>query len=665
MIHLVQVDKSYAKRPLLKGASLHLRRGEKVGLVGMNGAGKSTLLRLMVGLEEPDAGTLSLRKGARVGYLPQEVLSFRGPTLLAFLMEAEQGLAQARAALRQTEAALERETAEDELARLAGEQGAILHEVERLGGFDLEARAKKVAAGLGFSEADLARPIEAFSGGWMMRAALARLLLAQPDLLLLDEPTNHLDLESLLWLEDYLRASKAAVLLVSHDRTFLDRLVSRIVEVEAGELTAYPGNYERYLEEKERRERHQWAAWEAQQEKIEQIKRFVERNRVRKDRARQVQARLKALEKMERVEPPARPAQLKFQFPDPPRTGELVLELAGLSKGFGDRPLYRGLDLLLQRGERLALLGVNGAGKTTLLRLMAGRMPPDRGRVRYGANVRVGYFAQDQVGELDGSRTVLEELSSVAGPEATQGQLRALLGAFLFGGEEAFKKVSVLSGGERSRLALCKLLLSAPNLLLLDEPTNHLDLASRDCLERALEGYRGTLVMATHDRRLMNRLATRLLALEGGEARLYAGNYDDWVRLAGREPPEAPAAPPPPPEPQPQTPKGRQAEREFKVRQAQWRQEKSRRTAPLRERLEGLLAQIEAAEGELAELEAELARPETYADHERARGLHERQRHLKAHLEHELVPQWERASLELEELERALEQERPRISAQG
>ncbi len=661
MIFLSQVEKSYAKRRLLSAASLHVRAGERVGLVGVNGSGKSTLLRLIVGSEEPDAGTVAVRKGARLGYLPQEVLSLSGATLLGFIMDAEQALAQVRAELQATEQALASARGERELVRLAARQGEHFCDLERLGGFDLEARSRKVAAGLGFSPEDLARPVEVLSGGWMMRAALARLLLADPDVLLLDEPTNHLDLEALVWLEGYLLASRAAVLLVSHDRTFLNRLVSRLVEVDSGRLTSYPGDYEHYVEEKERRECQQAAAYEAQQERIEQMERFIERNRVRKDRARQVQARLRMLEKMERVEPPARAQSVHFEFPAPARSGDMALELRGLSKGFGAKRLYVGLDLTLRRGERVALLGANGSGKSTLLKMLAGRLEPDSGGLRYGALVRAGYFAQDQVAELDGSRTVLAELASVAGPDVTQGRLRTLLGAFLFSGEEALKRVSVLSGGERSRLSLCKLLLEAPNLLLLDEPTNHLDIESRDTLERALEAYRGTLVIATHDRRLMNRLATKVLALEGGHWRLFAGNYDDWRRLRERESGQAAAeagaaAPQAAPQPQPQK---NRAGRELKLLEAQWRQERSRRTAPLKARLEGLLAEIEAAERELANIEARLALPETYADHGVARRLHEQGRQLKALLEGTLVPEWERAAEELEGLEAELEAQRP------
>jgi len=677
MIFLSQVDKSYAKRVLLKGATLHVRAGEKVGLVGVNGSGKTTLLRLIVGLDEPDSGTVAVRKGARVGYLPQEVLSFSGPRLLSFIMDAEHAVAEARVALRQTQAAFDEaqaktletgEADQAEMVRLADQQGEIFDELARLGGFDLEARAKKVAAGLGFTAADLERPVESFSGGWMMRAALARLLLAAPDVLLLDEPTNHLDLDSLVWLEEFLRGSKAAVLLVSHDRTFIDRLVGRIVEVEAGVLNSFPGDYEAYLAEKERRVQELLSAYEAQRERIEQVQRFIDRNRVRKDRARQVQARIRMLEKMERIEPPALPGILNFQFPAPPRTGDMVLEVTNLTKGFGDRKLYGGLSLSLRRGERLALLGANGTGKTTLLKLLAGRLEPEAGAIRYGSNVRAGYFAQDQVNALDQSHTVFEEMATVAGPDTTQGQLRTLLGAFMFSGEEALKKVSVLSGGERSRLSLCKLLLEAPNLLLLDEPTNHLDIASRDCLERALESYRGTLVIATHDRRLMNRLASKVLSLEGGAmgcaATLYEGNYDDWLRLsqqvAQQAAAQAAACPAPSAAAEPAPAKGRRADRELKALEARWRQEKSRRTAPLRARADDLLSRIEAAEQEVAELDAALARPETYDDHARARELADRQRGLKAQLERTLVPEWERTSLELEELERAVELERPR-----
>ncbi|MGD9168002.1 MAG: ABC-F family ATP-binding cassette domain-containing protein, partial [Syntrophobacterales bacterium] len=453
MISFYNVSKSFAKQDILVDCSFQVNAGERVGIIGANGSGKSTIFKLLLNLEHPDQGQISRPKHLRLGYLPQDVLHFHGKTVLDQVIDVAEEVQAIEAELSLLADQLEQPLPEAELTAAAQRQSRLLEEYHRLGGYDLEARARKVLGGLGFTEKDMDRQVEEMSGGWAMRVALARILLAEPDLILLDEPTNHLDLDSLVWLEEYLVQITSSLMLVSHDRVFLDRVVHRLLDLENGLLTSYPGNFQRYLEEKEKRLKSQWAAYRHQQEQIRQIKRFIDRNRARKDRAKQVQGRLKMLDKMEIIEPPPSPDRFSFTFPPPSRAAKIVLELNKASKGYGDQPVVREINLTIQRGDRVALIGPNGAGKTTLVRLMAGMLTPDRGKVLLGSGVRIAYFAQQQLELLNPQQTVLESLQSVAG-DLGQGRLRNLLGGFLFRNDEVDKLVSVLSGGERSRLLL-------------------------------------------------------------------------------------------------------------------------------------------------------------------------------------------------------------------
>ncbi|MGB7032035.1 MAG: ABC-F family ATP-binding cassette domain-containing protein, partial [Syntrophobacteria bacterium] len=490
MISFYNVSKSFAKQDILLDCSFQVNAGERVGIIGANGSGKSTVFKLLLGLEHPDQGQISRPKNLRLGYLPQDVLHFHGKTVLEQVIDVAEEVQTIEAELSILADQLEQPLPEAELTAAAQRQSRLLEEYQRLGGYDLEARARKVLAGLGFTEKDMDRRVEEMSGGWAMRVALARILLAEPDLILLDEPTNHLDLDSLVWLEEYLVQITSSLMLISHDRIFLDRVVHRLLELENGRLTSYPGNFQRYLEEKEKRLQSQWAAYRHQQEQIRQIKRFIDRNRARKDRAKQVQGRLKMLDKMELIEPPTSPDRFSFTFPPPSRAAKIVLELKKASKGYGDQPVVSDIDLTIQRGDRFALIGLNGAGKTTLVRLMAGVLTLDSGELVLGSGVSIAYFAQQQLELLNPQQTVLESLQSVAG-DMGQGRLRNLLGGFLFRNDEVDKLVSVLSGGERSRLLLCQILVQQANFLLLDEPNNHLDIQGRRVLEKALETYEG------------------------------------------------------------------------------------------------------------------------------------------------------------------------------
>jgi len=644
-----QITKFYGRQDLFRKASIHINFGEKVALVGPNGSGKSTLLRILLGEVEPDEGEVHRARHARIGHLPQDVLSFRGRKVLDQVLEVAEETRSLEAEM--AELSKELETAEGgDAEELAARMAHMVERYHLLGGYDLRPRAEKILMGLGFKPEDLDRPVETLSGGWAMRVALARLLLSEADLLLLDEPTNHLDLESLQWLEEYLSQVSSAVLLISHDRTFINRIVSRVVEISNGELVSYTGDYDAYRQEKRRREEMRWAAYRVQVEQIRRMERFIEKNRARKDKGRQVQSRIKALEKMERVTPPATEEELRFRFPEPPPSGKLVVELEGVTHAFDGRCVFRNSSLALHRGERVAVLGPNGSGKSTLLRILAGQMEPTAGRRRLGHGVRIAYFAQHQMDQLHAERTVLEEVT-LSARHPHQGELRTLLGAFQFKGDEVFKKVKVLSGGERSRLLLCKVLLTGANLLLLDEPTNHLDISSREVLEAAMRDFQGTLCLVTHDRRLMNVVATHILAMRPGGWELLPGNYDDYERIWAKRKVSPPA-------PSPKTERIPRKDRDQKRLEAEWRNRFFRLKAPLEDAIGEVEAKIEGATRRLDEIQAEMADPGLYRCAERVRALREEHGRLKSQLE-AWNAEWEALHLQLESLEEKMRQERP------
>jgi ATP-binding cassette subfamily F protein 3 len=492
------------------------------------------------------------------------------------------------------------------------------------------------------------------SGGWAMRVALARILLAEPDLILLDEPTNHLDLDSLVWLEEYLVQITSSLMLISHDRIFLDRVVHRLLELENGRLTSYPGNFQRYLEEKEKRLQSQWAAYRHQQEQIRQIKSFIDRNRARKDRAKQVQGRLKMLDKIELIEPPTSPDRFSFTFPPPSRAAKIVLELKKASKGYGDQPVVSDIDLTIQRGDRFALIGLNGAGKTTLVRLMAGVLTLDSGELVLGSGVSIAYFAQQQLELLNPQQTVLESLQSVAG-DMGQGRLRNLLGGFLFRNDEVDKLVAVLSGGERSRLLLCQILVQQANFLLLDEPNNHLDIQGRRVLEKALDTYEGAICLVSHDRHLINAIANKVLVLSNGRLEMFHGNYDDYQEVWQQR--LQPTLPLPETESyRSETISASKKSKEKKRLEAKWRNELHRQKAPLTKRLEDLEQTIEEISGRLDELNHLLAKPDTYENGADIAALNREHGELKRSLE-EYNRQWEQTAIELETLEESFWQD--------
>jgi len=540
VIRVDAVSKRHGRQILFLEASAVVNRGEKVGLVGPNGAGKTTLFRLITREEEPDDGQVSVDRGMTIGYFSQDVGEMKGQSVVEATLDGAGPVSAIARTLHELEHALADPERADEMEALVERYGEAQARFEELGGYGLESRAREVLAGLGFAADQIDGDVGALSGGWKMRVALARILVMQPDALLLDEPTNHLDLESILWLEGWLRAFDGALVMTSHDREFLNRMVSKIIEIDGGELLTYSGDYEFYERQRALAEREQEAQYARQQAMLAKEEAFIARFKARASHAAQVQSRVKKLEKIEKVEPPKRRRTVEFEFRPAPRSGDDVLRVAGLRKAYGERVVFDGFDLAVKRGERWCVMGANGAGKSTLLRLVAGAETgarPDTGTVQIGAAVKLGYFAQHSMEVLDSDDTVWDTLSN-AFPQASVGSLRALAGAFGFSGDEIEKRCRLLSGGEKARLVLARMLYDPPNFLVLDEPTNHLDMATKEMLIRALGGFEGTLLLVSHDRRFLSALTNRVLELEAGAApHVYGAGYAEYVAASGHEAP--------------------------------------------------------------------------------------------------------------------------------
>jgi ATP-binding cassette, subfamily F, member 3 len=537
MIQLNSAGKRYGHKLLFEGADLLITPKDRVGLVGANGTGKSTLLKILANAESLDYGTVSVAKGLTFGYLPQDGLALSGRSVFAECMLVFEHLRDLERELEQLMTRMsEVDHTSAEYEQIAERYHAIEHEFRVHDGYAIEAQVGTVLGGLGFRPEDWHRQTEEFSGGWQMRIALAKLLLQKPNLLLLDEPTNHLDLESRNWLEEYLANYPFAFILISHDRYFLDVTVNRTVEIWNKKIWVYSGNYEKYLAQKDQRKEQLVAAYRNQRERIEQLEVFINRFRYQATKAKQVQSRIKELEKIERIELPEEEKTIHFTFPQPKPSGRIVAEFKGVAKSYGPKEVFRDVNFLVEKGDRIALVGVNGAGKSTLIKLLAGSEPMTTGHYELGYNVHADYFAQDQYKELDQESRILDDLGRVA-PSSRETELRSLLGCFLFSGDDVFKRIGVLSGGERNRYALLRMLLHPANFLLLDEPTNHLDMRAKDVLLEALSKYTGTVVFVSHDRYFIDKLATRVFEIGGGRVEVYPGNYEDfmWRKQGGAE----------------------------------------------------------------------------------------------------------------------------------
>ena len=536
MIRLDNLSKQNGTQLLFIEASAALQKGEKIGLVGPNGAGKTTLFRMITGQDTPDEGLVLVDRGVTIGFFSQDVGEMSGRSAAAEVMDGAGAVSTVAAELAQLEAALADPDQADHLDAILERFGEVQARFEELGGYALEGKAREVLAGLGFSQEMMDGDVGALSGGWKMRVALARILLMRPDVMLLDEPSNHLDLESLIWLENFLTGYDGALLMTSHDREFMNRIVRKIIEIDGGALTSYAGDYDFYLQQRALAEKQQQAQFERQQAMLAKEINFIERFKARASHAAQVQSRVKKLEKIDRVEPPKRRQSVSFEFMPAPRSGDDVANLRGVHKRYGSRVIYEGLDLLVRRRERCCVLGINGAGKSTLLKLVTGTTDPDQGSVTLGASVKLGYFAQHAMEVLDGDRTVFQSLED-SFPRAGQGSLRALAGCFGFSGDEVEKRCRVLSGGEKARLVMARMLFDPPNFLVLDEPTNHLDMATKEMLVAALAQYEGTMLFVSHDRHFLAALSNRVLELTPDGIHQYDGGYTEYVARTGQEAP--------------------------------------------------------------------------------------------------------------------------------
>ncbi len=541
MISFARIGKQYGKQILFVDASFQLNPGEKVGLVGPNGAGKTTLFRMIVGEEAPDEGDVSVPKKLSVGYFRQDVGEMSGRSVLEETIRGAGRVGDLHHELDELQKAMSDPDQADDMDRILARFGEVQEEYDHLDGYALEAQAREVLHGLGFDDDRVDGDVGALSGGWKMRVAMARVLLARPDVLLMDEPTNHLDIESIIWLEAFLKSLPGALLMTSHDREFMNRIVSKIAEIDGGEITVYSGNYDFYERERAIREANREAAYARQQAMLAKEQRFIERFAAHAAKAAQVQSRVKALDKIEKIELPKKRAVVKFDFRQPARSGDQVAVLEGVTKAYGKRVVHDGVTFNIRRGERWAVMGKNGAGKSTLLKMIAGMVPPDAGEITLGASLQMGYFAQQSLDVLDPDLTIEEQLQKDFSDESI-GMLRSLAGAFQFSGDDVDKKIRALSGGEKTRLVIARMMLRPPNFLVLDEPTNHLDLATKEMLLGALSNFEGTMIFVSHDRAFLRTLSNRVLEL-GGESgteaqpHLYPGSYIEYVERTGHEAP--------------------------------------------------------------------------------------------------------------------------------
>jgi len=648
MLSLEHITLQYGSRVLLEDVSLLISPHDRIGLVGSNGAGKSTLLRIMVGTAGPDEGRVSKAAYVTVGYLPQDGITAAGRSLYKEVETAFEDIVTIQQELEEAQQSLSSlDPQSPEYADTLEVFGELQHKLEDLDAFRMQSKIERVLMGLGFSVEDMERQTEEFSGGWQMRIALAKLLLKEPSLLLLDEPTNHLDIDSLQWLEEYLHNYNGAIILVSHDRAFLDSLTTKTFAVSMGNLEEYAGNYSFYEKEKEVRKALLLNAYKNQQDRIKQTQEFIDRFRYKATKARQVQSRVKQLEKMDLIEVESEEEQIHFRFPQPQPSGRVVMELMNLSKSYGTKKVFKGLEYKIERGDRIAIVGPNGAGKSTLSRILAGVEPFDAGERVVGYNVVLSYFAQHQAEELDLSKEALEIVNEVATGEIRR-KLRGILGSFLFHGDDVFKKVSVLSGGEKSRLALAKMLLQPANFLIMDEPTNHLDMKSKAVLQEALKQYDGTYAIVSHDRHFLDPIVNKVLEVTLAGVKTYLGTVSEYLakkkeERSGKAPVAAKSV------------RERTVhEKDRRRLEAERRQQRSQHLKPLKKELEGVEREIERLEARKLELEMTLADPDLYKKPEEAKKAASDHKEVVARLE-QLFGEWTRVTNRIQSVEKELE----------
>lgn len=648
LLSLQNISLTFGDRHLLNDISLFINPDERIGLVGPNGAGKSTLLKIIAGEIEPQQGTAEHSRGETIGYLPQDgVPPDPDKTVLE---EVESAFDELLALEQQVEQLQQKLAASDPdseaYQKTLQRYGHLQSRLERSGAYSLQADIEKVLTGLGFSPDDFERSTTEFSGGWLMRIALAKLLLQQPTYLLLDEPTNHLDIESLQWIEDFLNSYEGAVVVVSHDKSFLNRITNRTLWLENGRIDDYAGNYSYFEEKHAERMEHRRQAYENQQREIKQLHEFIDRFRYNASKAKQVQSRIKQLEKMDKIELNEQDEEISFAFPEPERSGAVNMRLENIAKSYGNTRVFDALSYTIDRGDKMAIVGPNGAGKSTLVRIIAGQEPIDSGRREVGHNVTISYFAQHQADELDLSKTVFETMRAAA-PMATETRIRTILGCFLFQGDDVFKKVSVLSGGEKSRLALARMLLSPANFLIFDEPTNHLDMQSKDILQQALRQYSGTYVIVSHDVDFLDPIVDKVLEVRPDETNTYLGNVSYYLEKKKEQEEQKSNQSQNNGQKDKDTTLSRKEERRIEAR---LRQEKSRKIKPYKKEFEQRESAIEKLEARKNEIEDQMARPDFYDDSEQVKDISMEYEQLKAKLEKEYA-RWEDLAETIAEIE--------------
>ena len=649
MLSVTSLSKSYGNRELFSGVSFTVGLSDRIALIGRNGTGKTTLFEIIAGRIMPDAGSVSLRRGVTIGYLCQDIRASSQSTLLKYVSSSSDVINNIAHKIVLMQEDLAEEKDEETVAGMLKELGELQSLYESKGGYDSEHEAKIILSGLGFAESDFGRELPEFSGGWQTRIELARLLFLNPDILLLDEPTNHLDLETQRWFESYLKRYHGAVLFTSHDRAFLNNVARKIISIEDDGVIFYHGNYDSYILARQKNIEIRQATARRQELNISREMRFIERFRAKATKAAQVQSRIKKLEKIERIIVPRSTKKIHFDFPEPTRSGKTVIELKHIAKSYGEHAVYQELSLLLERGDRAAIVGVNGAGKTTLLRMLAGVLPFERGERILGHNVTSAYFAQHYIESLNQDNSILEELQSVA-PEETEQYLRGLLGAFLFSGDDVTKKISVLSGGEQTRVAIARMLTRPANFLLLDEPTNHLDIPSREILTDALNNYKGTICFITHDRTLIREIANKIIEVKAGGIKVFPGNYDDYLRQS-----EAPVAPTSVTQTQRDFkqldhPPGAVKIRQRKALEGQLRNEHYRAMSQVNQRIRQIEQEVSSSAERIKEIEELIADPVHYENYQNVVVVNREYLALKERVT-ELTAEWDKSTAEAERIE--------------